>query len=860
MSAEAAKKDFFISYNSADEDRAVWIAAQLESAGYSTIIQAWDFRPGHNFVVQMQNAAMNAERTIGVLSPGYFSSGFAMSEFAAAFSQDPMGVMRKFIPVRVRSCEVEGLLRPIIYIDLVGLDEARALEALLEGVKRDPDVARVTGQRPKWPRVSQGTLPAIWNVPYRRNPNFTGRGNLLADLRTTLTSGIPAALTQAMHGLGGVGKTQLALEYAYRHKCDYDIVWWVRSEDSSTLASDYASLAERLDLAVDDPSNQPEIVKAVRCHLGRIGGWLLIFDNAPTPDDVKPYLPQGENGHMVITSRESDWSGMASSLEVRVWSRTESVAFLLRRTGSDDGNAADRLAEALGDFPLALEQAGAYVRKASKSLADYTKLYQKHRQDLLELGKPATDYEATVATTWEISFQALREHSRAGADLLNLCAFFAPDDIPLDMIRTGAEFLPEPLSGVVQDELRFDEAVMALAHYSLLDSTDGMLSIHRLVQAATRHRLDGNSQRKWAETAIHLMDYAFPRDSWDVLTWEHCDSLLPHSLTSADFGEALHIVPCETGRILNEAGLYLRGRAELGEARKLFDRAIRIGQATLGRNHAEVAVWMSNLGNVLQAAGDYQGARKQYENALAIAESASVPDQLKVAVFANNLGSLLAELGDSRGAKVHLERALGIYETLFGCSDPNVAISLVNIGDMLRDTGDLRGARRCFEAALAIDEAAYGSDHPEVAVDLSQLGITLRGLGELDLAKRHLERALQIGEATLGLKHPEVAPWISNLGGVLRALGDLHGAKAQFELALTSVQDALGPEHPNVAICLNNIASLLQEQNDLYGARKSYERALEICRRSLGDDHPRTTLIRLSLEAIRREMKIKRPY
>ena len=264
-------KDFFVCYNKADRRWAEWIAWHLEEAGYQVTIQAWDFRPGANFVLEMQRAATEAARTVAVLSPDYLAARFTQPEWAAAFAQDPTGEKGTLLPVRVRDCDLAGLLPQIIYVDLVGQEETVAKDALLAGVQRGrakpttapgfPGAAtRMVAERPRFP----GALPSIWNVPFRHNPNFTGRETILAALQTALTSGQPGAQVQAICGLGGVGKTQLTAEHAYRHTADYNLVWWVRAEESTTLAGDLAGLAERLGLPEKDAKEQPVIVDAVR--------------------------------------------------------------------------------------------------------------------------------------------------------------------------------------------------------------------------------------------------------------------------------------------------------------------------------------------------------------------------------------------------------------------------------------------------------------------------------------------------------------------------------------------------------------------------------------------------------------------
>jgi len=297
--------DFFISYNKADKSWAEWTAWTLEESGYTTVLQAWDFRPGSNFVLEMQRAATEAERTIAILSPSYLNALYTQPEWAAAFVQDPTGEKGTLLPVCVQKCDLKGLLPAIIYIDLVDLDETTARDALLQGISRERnkpstephfpgDARRSVTEQPRFP----GALPRIWNVPHNRNPNFTGREEHLANLKAALSSGRPAALTQAIHGLGGVGKTQLALEYAYRNAAEYDIVWWVRSEEPATLASDYASLANALDLPEKEATDQELIIKAVKQWLEQNPKWLLVFDNVKDPADVRNYIPQGKTGHV----------------------------------------------------------------------------------------------------------------------------------------------------------------------------------------------------------------------------------------------------------------------------------------------------------------------------------------------------------------------------------------------------------------------------------------------------------------------------------------------------------------------------------------------------------------------------------
>jgi tetratricopeptide (TPR) repeat protein len=648
-------------------------------------------------------------------------------------------------------------------------------------------------------------LPPIWNVPHNRNPNFSGRVELLGNLRTALTSGRPAALTQAISGMGGVGKTQLAVEYAYSHVDGYQAILWLPSEEPAALAAAYADLARRLNLPEQDASDQNEAIEAVKDRLGRNGGWLLVFDNAPDAESIRDYLPQGAIGHLLITSRDPNWGGTADVLQVRQFQREESVDFLIEHTNETDRKLAGQLADLMGDLPLALEQARAYMTETGTSMAQYVELFQTRQAEMLGRGTDSQDYQHTVATTWEL---ALEQLSPEAAALLNLCSFLAPDQIPQDVIVNGAELLPEPLSRAVADPLALGEAVAALHRYSLIETADAGWSVHRLVQAVVRERLSPEDSVAYTAAAVKTVNAAFPIDSDDVVTWTTCALLLPHGLAAVDHTEPLEAAQDAAGRLLNQIGLYLRGRADFLRAKSLLERAVSLGEASFGPDHPNVAIRLSNLGSVLRETGDLAGAKEHFQMALAIDEKAYSLDHPEVATDLNNLGRVLGDTGDLEGASEHLQRALAIYEAAYGPDHPTVAIGLNNLGNVLRETGDLEGASEHFQRALAIDEAAYGPDHPTVAIRLNNLGSVLQDTGDLAGAMEHFQRALSINEAAYGPDHPTVAIGLNNLGGVLQDTGDLAGAKEHYQRALDIFQHRLGERHPDRVAARNNLASL----------------------------------------------------
>jgi tetratricopeptide (TPR) repeat protein len=697
-----------------------------------------------------------------------------------------------------------------------------------------------------------GAAESPCGPPFRvppRNPNFAGRKELLRDLHAALASGGPAALTQAMRGLGGVGKTQLAMEYAHRHAAEYAIVWWLRAEEPTQLASDYAALAGPL--GIPESQDTKETCIAVRDRLRQTGNWLLVFDNATAPGAIREYLPPAATGQVIITSRHPHWKDFAQPLDVHVFTPEESLDFLNRRLAGAIEAEARLLAETLGHLPLALDQAAAYIEEAGETIAGYIDLFKKCGAEILKRGRPGQDYPETVATTWLLAMRKAKEQCPAAEGLMNLCAFLAPDDIPLDLIVEGAEFLPKPLAEAAKDRLRLNDAVKALQDYSLCrkDPQAQLLSFHRLVQAVAQDALSDDAKLSWCRAALGAVNKAYPFQSDDVRTWPACSRLLPHALAVADHAGALEVEE-PTGRILNQAGGYLYGRAQFADARRALERALRIDEKAYGPDHPAVATNVNNLGSVLLAQGDLAEAKAAIERALRIDEKAYGQDHTAVARDVANLGGVLKALGDLAGARAAYEGALRIEEKALGPDHPTVAIMMNNLGGVLKALGDLAGAKVAYERALRIDEKAYGLDHPTVAIRVNNLGSVLKALRDLAGAKAAFERALRIDEKAYGPDHPTVAISVNNLGSVLQALGDLAGARVAFERALRIDEKAYGPDHPTVAIRVNNLGLVLQDLGDLAGGKAAFGRALRVFRKFLGDEHYKTKAVRKNLESL----------
>jgi hypothetical protein len=555
--ADSPGRDFFISYTAVNRPWAEWIAVQLEQADYTTVLQAWDFRPGSDFLHQMQQATSTASRTIAVLSPAYFGSQFGEAEWRAAFHKDPTGELGLLVPVRVQECQPPGLLASRVYVDLVDTDEATAKRLLLAGVGESgarPTSAPFPGMAARGAKRFPGQGPAVSNVP-ARNRNFSGRDELLEQLNASLQAGSAAAVVPrgALHGLGGVGKTELGLEFAHRFASDYDVVWWIPAELPTSAAAALAILARRL--GVEELTDQGEMVAALFDQLRQRDRWLLVYDNAEQPERLAGLLPPGGRGQVLVTSRWSAWGNHAAPLRVNVLARDESIAFLARRTGANDQAALNELAELLGDLPLALEEAAAYLEETGAGLNEYLGLVRNRSRELFGLDQPAA-YEdeqgdqRRVATVWSLSLDRVHEEAPAAEALLSLCAFLAPE-IPRGLPREQPQVLPEELAQAVSDPLAYNRLLAVVGRYSLATVTPTAVGVHRLVQAVIQGRLREQGERRWAEIAVGLLRESFPNKSWEVATWPTCERLLPHALTVVGHAERLEVAREQAGWLLD---------------------------------------------------------------------------------------------------------------------------------------------------------------------------------------------------------------------------------------------------------------------------------------------------------------------
>lgn len=618
---------------------------------------------------------------------------------------------------------------------------------------------------------------ALFHLPHRRNPHFTGRDSLLEELAHDLASQDLPRHVQALYGLGGVGKTQLAVELAHRLRERYAIVWWIRAEESAGIWIDYAALARASGLPLPRDASLDTIRHHLRRHLEGRSDFLLIFDNASSPAALKDFIPSPCRGAVIITSRNPNWGTVARSIPVHGLAREDSVAFLRRRTARlETDPSARKLAQALGDLPLALEQAAALIERSRISFADYLHRFEQHWGEMLAQQRPGGDYPDSVAMSWELSLRQVEEQNPSAIRLLNLLAFLSCDAVPRSLLAEHFQDLPEDLSLTIADRLAMDRAIGALSELSLIEVGEDTaatgadrqtLSLHRLVAALARDRLGEDDRRYFAGVAARLVGAAFTFDSANVATWPAAGEMLPHVLAAATHAQDTGVPVELTCGLLDQAGRYLNRFGRYDQAKDLLDRALALSRRAYGDESPRVSQVANNLGRVLARLGQGDLARQHFEWALAIDRNTYGDADPHVASVMNNYALVLQAAGQAEDARQQLETALLIFESTYGPEHPKVPTLLNNLGYMHLSAGDATSANDLFTRALGIAESSLGANHPTVAAILHNQGKALRALGHPLPARDALERALAINVAAYGEHHPEVARDCEALAGLL---------------------------------------------------------------------------------------------
>jgi tetratricopeptide (TPR) repeat protein len=879
----AALTPVYVSYAPEDRMWADWIEAVLARANFRVIPRSTVTSvtaDGDIRSTLSEHELQGAPRAIAVLSSAYLHSPQARAVWRALSAADAAGMHRQLVPVRVSDVRVTEPFTDYPVVDLARMDASQATARLLWALDRPAQTVGSAASQAGEPRFP-GTVPPVWNVP-ARNADFTGRGATLEKLRDKLSGGgVAIVVAQALYGLGGVGKTQLALEYAHRFMADYDLVWWVPSERPEEISLALADLARKLGLQVGD--NVAEAAEAALEELRRdaMPHWLLIFDNADDPRQLEPYLPTG-SGHVLITSRNQAWGHAAEPLEVDVFTRDESVAHLLRHVPELDPADANRVADALGHLPLAIEQASAWLEQTGMPARAYIEQLATEPTRILALNQPA-DFPMPVVATWNLSFDQLTQRSPAAVRLLQILAFCSPG--PISMTLLYSDEMNEsllPYDETLSEKLMLGRVIRDIGRFALIkvDQGTNSLQIHRLVQAVVRSQMTDAEQNEVRHEVHKILVGARPRqgETDDPANWSTYDIIWPHLGPSnaeecddprtrqllidwvryqwkhGEFDACLNLAyqlgnlwdhqlgadHQQTLHLQFQIANVLRSQGRFDEARDLDTYVLERQRAVLGADHPYALMTAGGLAADLRALGYFRDAlesdRVTYEG---FGEQFGADTERALAA-AHNLASSLRLVGDYFAARQLDQETLDRQRRVLPPNHPNTLLSAASLALDMRATGAFRGSVDLLRITWEQYRAVLGDEMPETLRTAASLAVSLRKAGEqseaMNLTQDTYERYLR----RYGSNSPDSQSCALDLACDYAAADDMPRALDLVTEVMSALQATLGDDHPNTMVAANNLGCYLRTIGRLSEALSITKNTLRRIQGRLGDRHPLT--------------------
>ncbi|MFC7262446.1 FxSxx-COOH system tetratricopeptide repeat protein [Streptomyces lutosisoli] len=898
----AAKQTVTISFAGFNRAWAAWIGDRLERRGHRVVYQRWDSPAEEPLVDLLRDLMLAQGRILIIVSEWYFQLGpRTHDEWNSALREVIAPDPTRFAAVSVTTVPVPTATTVLGAVELnnMGADEAerRVLDRLDLPADPLPESAEGTRRGPRFPAA----MPEVWGGVPRRNTRFTGREPLLNDAYHLLQGAESGAGVVTLHGMSGVGKTQLAAEYVYRFGSEYDVVWWVNAEKRVTYRRRLAELAPQLGLSTG--AEYGERLRAVRDSLRRgdpYARWLLILDGADEPDQIYDLVPTGP-GHVLITSRNPEWSEHNSKLlEVPVYDRDESVAFIRRRAPRLSEPEADQLAEALEDLPLLLDQTAGWLNDSDLSVQEYIALLEGGiDQDVVKI---SADFPVAFQTAWSILLNKLRDTVPESVDLLRLCTFFAPGFIPVRLLKEMPhDELPEQIAGLLNDPLLWNKAINQLRQYSVvrleshetatdeITSSGESLYLHRMVHQIVRKDMPDEDRAEFIEVVRRALAAADPRRPTDTRLWTGYAEIVPH-LKHADVLQSKD--PAVQSLVFNCLRyMYISGEYRAGI--KLGERALKAWRKLLGENHPRIWELTHHYANLLRAVGDYQRTETIERAAVDHLREQRGEHDLDYSRAVGGLAADLRGLARYDEALELSQQLLVTYRGLLGEQDSrtqgaqnNLAVSLRLLGrygEALNADRQTMEARRLLlrarhpwtlnsENSYATDlrllgryteatsiqtknvrenRIVMGEDRPQTLDAEHNLALCRYRTGDRAAAGPMLARVLERCERVLGEADPQTLRFATSTSCFAREHGDIDQARELGESVVARYEVMLAEGHPYIAGVRANHALVLRSVGERDHAHVLIEQSLADMTEAVGERHPWTLGCAINAAALR---------
>ncbi|MER7107104.1 FxSxx-COOH system tetratricopeptide repeat protein [Streptomyces sp. NPDC000229] len=706
-----------------------------------------------------------------------------------------------------------------------------------------PAPAQTPAQQPPAGGGARPAMPAVWGNMPPRNVVFTGREELLVALENGLRQGPTAVLPHALHGMGGVGKSQLALEYVYRHAAEYQVVWWIPAERTTQIQQAFVELARRLHLPVSTEAITavPAVLEALRTG-NPYNSWLLVFDNAESPAAVQEYFPStpegGPVGSVIVTSRNPQWNTLAHPLEVDVFERQESIQLLRRRNPDLSEEDADMLAEILGDLPLAVEQASAWRAETGMPPAEYRRVFEEKSAELMAVSPP-TQYEKTVATAWNVSLDHVEGKNAGAIQLLELCTYFAPEPVNRQFFSNAvSEPIAPELDRIFTDPIRLSRAIREISRYSLakIDHRTNSIQMHRLVQAVLEARMTEEQRQRFRHGAHLLLAANAPSDPQAPQNWQRFGELYPHVIAS----KAALSPHRNVRQMVHNVAEYLFYWGDHAAAQDFARETYREWCRLFGEDDQQTLVLGRHLRFVLWRDGRYKEAAELGERMLATLEAAGPDLEEEYLRVKGQVSGDRRARGDFRGA---LEFDEEVYERAvraYGDEDPETLLHAHNLGVTLRVNGLYARALELDRASWRTKVQLFGADAPTTLSSEASLHLDKQELGEYAATEKAYEEAIDIHRDTFGDMHPNTLKAIARLGVAQRKAGHHAAAEANTRNARNALVERYGERSPDALQASLNLSIDLRQNRSLEEALKLGERTRTLYADIFGQSHPHT--------------------